>query len=247
MSVNGRFVCYKPNATAKVNLICFPFAGGSASVFYPWAARLPAHIQLLAYQPPGRAQRMAEPACMSIQDYMDDIWQDMKSITDKPFILFGHSMGALLAYEVIKKLDVHKICMPVKAVFSAAKSPWKNNRAKLISHLRDNDFINELKIKGGFPEQILNNKELMELCTPYIKSDYSIVEDYCSEKKYKLSVSSIVLSGMDDEISDNELAEWGDVFSQVPEIHSFPGGHFFINNDNVLDDIISLITKQPCE
>ncbi|KDM90790.1 thioesterase II family protein [Photobacterium galatheae] len=243
MNIRGRFICYQPNPTAEVNLICFPFAGGSAAVFHPWVAKLPSHVQLLAYQPPGRAQRMAEPSCMTMQEYMDDIWVGLEDYLDKPLVIFGHSMGALIAYEVARKLHLENEHVPVNAFFSAAKSPWKKNRAKFISHLNDDAFINELKRKGGFPEEVLNNKELMALCTPFIKSDYQLVEQYSSDETRQLAVHATVLAGVEDEITESELAEWKNGFVQPPEVHQFPGGHFFIQDDSVLNEMIALIIR----
>lgn len=241
--MRGRFICYQPNPTAEVNLVCFPFAGGSAAIFHPWVAQLPRHVQLLAYQPPGRSQRMAEPGCITMQEYIEDIWGGLQGHLEKPLILFGHSMGALIAYEVVRKLHLENPHVPVKAFFSAAKSPWKKNRAKLISHLNDDEFINELKRKGGFPEEILNNQELMALCTPFIKSDYQLVEQYSSEETRQLAVPATVLAGLEDEISEQELAEWENGFTESPDIHHFPGGHFFLHEHAVMNEMIALITR----
>ncbi|QUJ69269.1 thioesterase (plasmid) [Photobacterium sp. GJ3] len=197
MSANRRFICYQPNPAAELNLLCFPFAGGSATVFHPWAARLPAHVQMFAYQPPGRAQRLREPRCINMSAYIEDIWQGLCEIPDKPMILFGHSMGAFVAYELIRKLQQSGRRLPVKAVFSAAKSPWKNHRTRFLSQLADDDFISALKLKGGFPAEILNHHELMAMCTPFVKSDYHIAESYqCPDgQQQPMPVPAIVFGG----------------------------------------------------
>ncbi|HCH00620.1 MAG TPA: thioesterase [Vibrio sp.] len=241
---NKWLTCYKPNPQAKVRLICFPYAGGSASVFHSWLQWLPEWVELHAVQLPGRAERMAEPNIKNMKDYIQGIRSELVALTDKPYALFGHSMGALAAFETSVMLHEAKLPQPEHCLFSAALSPHRQNRMKPISDLPQQAFVEELKKLNGTPEQVFNTPGLLDFCLPYIRADFSVVEQFTTEFSGQLPCKSTVIYGSEDKMNGNDMQEWQSFFTQEVDIKEFTGGHFFIHyKDNVMKVIEELLTR----
>lgn len=234
--------CYKANPNAKVRLFCFPYAGGSASVFHSWLQWLPEWVELHIVQLPGRAERMAEPNIKNMKEYIQGIKSELVALTDKPYVLFGHSMGALAAFEALVMLYEAKLPKPDHCIFSAALSPHRQNRMKPISGLPQQAFVEELKKLNGTPEQVFNTPGLLDFCLPYIRADFSVVEAFRTEFSGLLPSKSTVIYGSEDKMNHNDMQEWQSFFTQEIDIKAFTGDHFFIHNeDNVIKVIEELL------
>ncbi len=221
--------CYKPNSNAKVRLVCFPYAGGSASVFHSWLQWLPDWVELHCVQLPGRAERVAEPNIRNFSDYMQGIKVELFALTDKPYVLFGHSMGALAAFEALVMLHQTNHPLPEHCVFSAAYAPSRKNRMKAISGLPRQAFIEELKQLNGTPEQVFDTPGLLDFCLPYIRADFSVVERFETEFLGRLSGRSTVIYGTNDKMTKSDMQEWQAFFSQGIKLKAYTGDHFFIH------------------
>lgn len=236
--------CYKANPNAKVRLFCFPYAGGSASGFHSWLQWLPEWVELHIVQLPGRAERMAEPNINNMKEYIQGIKTELVALTDKPYVLFGHSMGALAAFETLVMLYEAKLPKPDHCIFSGALSPHRQNRMKPISGLPKQEFVEELKKLNGTPEQVFNTPSLLDLCLPYIRADFSVVEMFRTEFSGLLPSKSTVIYGSEDKMNHNDMQEWQSFFTQEIDIKVFAGDHFFIHNeDNVMKIIEELLTS----
>ena len=241
--------CYRVNPNAKVRLICFPYAGGSASVFHSWLKWLPNWVELHAVQLPGRAERIMEPHIKNMREYTLGIKDELMALTDKPYLFFGHSMGALAAFETLVMMDEMRLPLPRHCMFSAALAPDRSRRMRPISDLPDVAFIDELKKLNGTPEKVFDTPGLMEFCLPYIRADFSVVEQFKTAFLGQLPVSSTVIYGTSDKMSQHDMQEWQSFFTQNIRLVACEGDHFFIHNEKnikiVLKDL--LVAASPAE
>lgn len=236
------FLESKTNPRASIRLFCFHHSGGAASIYYPWIEMLSPNIEMILIQFPGRENRFTEPLINNLQEIVAQLTEGFSFYKDKPFFVFGHSLGALIAFEFIK--SVH-LCYSVNLrymIVSAAKAPHLPFRMKHFSKLDNKTLIEELKIYNGIDERILGNDELLELFLPIIKNDLSVYETYQFIKSKPLPCDILTLSGIHDQaVSKEEILEWSAYTTQKFDHLSFPGKHFFIKENQ--QSILTLINQ----
>lgn len=242
---NTWFVKPKPNASADLRLICFPYAGGSATTFMSWAKLLPANVELVIIQAPGRGVRIAEQAYSNMSALVNDLINVMPALFDKPYVFFGHSLGSRVAFELMSQLyDKHKV-LPLHFIASGSRSPNLKATKKPIHHLPDAQFIDELKVLNGTPQVVLDNQELMEMFLPLLRADFEVADTYYYQKKSNFDCPITVLTGVDDDISPDDLQAWGDLFKTNIDLHYITGDHFFIDShkDIVVEQVNKIISN----
>ena len=146
----------------KLRLFCFAYAGGSAWVFRPWAKQFPESIEVCAVELPGRGKRLTEPALTDLDAVIQAVGPQMLPLLDVPFAFFGHSMGALIAFELSRWLRNSTQLSPLHFWASAASAPHISVTPPLMHTLSKPDFIHRLKQYQGTPISVLNNAELMD-------------------------------------------------------------------------------------
>jgi medium-chain acyl-[acyl-carrier-protein] hydrolase len=228
---NKWFVIPKPNINAELKLICFPYAGGSASTFLPWAKMLPSNVELIIIQAPGRGVRMGERAYSDMEALIKDLIEFTPNILNKPYILFGHSLGSRIAFELVNQLKILNCALPEHFIASGSRGPQDKSKKAPIYNLPRDEFIEELKILNGTPHAILENRELMELFLPLLKADFEVADKYCYTGEVRFDCPVSVLGGEDDvDISLANLNGWGCFFTTKADVHMLPGNHFFIDS-----------------
>jgi medium-chain acyl-[acyl-carrier-protein] hydrolase len=229
------FVIPKPNINADLKLICFPYAGGSASTFLSWTKALPDNVELIIIQAPGRGARIGEPAYSNMQALMSDLIKIIPSVLNKPYIFFGHSLGSRIAFELMNQLKVLNHVLPLHFIASASRGPQHKCSKEPIYNLSRDEFIKALKRLNGTPRMVLENKELMDLFLPLLKADFEIADRYYYQGQARFNCSISVFGGEDDfDISRSMLNSWGDHFSTDADVHLLPGDHFFIDSHSKL-------------
>ncbi len=227
----------KPTPNAALKLICFPYAGGNTSTFSPWLSELPNNIELILIQLPGRGSRLFEDIYYDMGSLIKKLLEFFPTLIDKPYILFGHSLGSRVAFELATKLKEMGKPLPEHFVASGSRAPHFAINEKQIHNLPDKEFISELRQMGGTPDEILDNEELIELLLPALKADFTIAEKYFYLGNEVLDCPISVLGGKNDiEVTVASLNGWSDLFLKPAEVHMIAGGHFFIdtNRDAVL-------------
>lgn len=234
---------YKKNSDAAIRLFCFHHSGGGASSYYPWAEHLSPKIEMIAVQLPGRENRFSEPLTNNLNDIVTKLSEGFAVYKDKPFFVFGHSLGALISFEFVK--SIHKLysLYPRHIIISATKAPHLPFRMKNLSKLDDKTIKEKLRVYNGIDERILNNDELLELFLPIIKSDFSIYENYNFLESKPIPCNILALSGEQDQtVSQEEILAWAKYAERKFEHISFPGKHFFIkDHQNKILEIINQI------
>ena len=214
-----------------MRLFCFPYAGGAAHLFHGWSNMLPQDVEVCAVNLPGRAQRMQERPYRRLARLVDDACEGLRPDLDRPFALFGHSMGALIAFEAARCLRAKYGAQPVHLFVSGRRPPQLSNSTSQIHNLADNEFLDELKRMGGAPTEIFGYSDVMELMAPVIRADFEMVETYLYYEGEKLSCPITALGGMDDpDIPPDCLEQWGIHTTANFSMHWFPGDHFFIHS-----------------
>ena len=232
---NKWFVIPKPNINADLKLICFPYAGGSASTFLPWIKSLPDNVELIIVQAPGRGSRIGELAYSDMQALIGDLIKNIPSILNKPYILFGHSLGSRIAFELMNQLKILNYALPQHFIASGSRGPHHKCTKESIYNLPHDEFIEELKSLNGTPQSVLENKELMELFLPLLKADFEIADRYCYKGEVRLNCPISVFGGeYDVDICLSKLNSWGDFFETDVDVNLFPGNHFFIDSQSKL-------------
>lgn len=214
----------------KYRVFCFPYAGGSAAVYRTWNIDFPQEIEVCAVEIPGRIQLRTPPA-QNLPELIDAILPDMEVFLDKPFVFFGHSFGAIIAYEVAKRFQQENKPLPEHLWLSSRRAPQLPLNQASTYQLDDEAFIEAMQRQyNAIPPQILNEKELLNLLLPILKADIRINEMYVGELNPVLNIPLTIMHGLqDNSISREQLQQWSAVTSASSEILVFAGGHFFID------------------
>lgn len=234
-----------PSHLGQHKLFCFPYAGSGASVYRTWGKLLQKNIQGFAIQPPGRETRFSEDLLASIDDYATQAQQAIEPYcsSNETLILFGHSLGALAAYETAKRLQGAGARVDLLIV-SGRQDPTRASIRPPISHLNNVEFIQQMATYNGTPSAILQNEELLELLLPMIRADFSMSEHYDrSPITTQLACPVIALGSRQDEwLSENAIDDWKNVSSGSFETHWFEGDHFYLNQ--YAKELVEFLSKK---
>ena len=230
-SLQSWLIPITPARRSGVRMICFPYAGAGAIIYRSWAALLDPGIECFAIQPPGRGSRFREDLLSSVSEYARLASLAIRSLpADRPLILFGHSLGALAAYETavqLKRAD----CQLDSLVLSGRQDPDSPCKREPISHLQNDVFIEQMASYNGTPAEVLANPDLLELLLPMIKADFSMSEQYRGRSETKLGCRVFALGSRNDDWLDaDSLDQWAKVTSGEFQTQWFEGDHFYLNH-----------------
>jgi surfactin synthase thioesterase subunit len=226
-----------------MQLYCFSYAGGHAGIFLPWQRALEPHIQVCGIQLPGRASRMREPPMTSMESIVPQVALAIAADQAASFAFFGHSLGALLAFEVARYCARQGWIMPMHLFVSGCGAPKHRTRLEKLHLLPDEDLIREVRRFNGTPPEVLSNQELMQLVLPMLRADFALVDEYRYRPQPLLDVPMTVLAGKRDVlVSGGALARWAEETLAPIRTQWFEGDHFFINTDR--DVVLSCIRDE---
>ncbi|QHA03354.1 alpha/beta fold hydrolase [Streptomyces broussonetiae] len=233
---------YHPRPDAAARLVCLPHAGGSATFYHPVSAGLPESVDVLAVQYPGRQDRRGEPCAASIQELADAVTSVLLPWTDRPLVLFGHSMGATLGFEVARRLEHDHGVVPRALVASARRAPSCPREESV--HLRDDDgLVEEMRQLSGTDSAILDDEELIRMALPAIRADYRVAETYVYEPGPDLRCPIVGLVGDNDpKVTVEEARAWSRHTATSFDFHVFQGGHFYLTSHQ--KEVLDLLARQ---
>ncbi|MEU8378642.1 alpha/beta fold hydrolase [Streptosporangium sp. NPDC048865] len=219
---------YHPVAGAGRRLVCFPHAGGSASFFRPTSARFSPGADVVAVQYPGRQDRMREPCITDIGTLADRIVDELITLSEKPTVFFGHSMGSVIGFEVACRLEQKGVGAPHALIASGRRGP-STFRDESVHRRDDEGIIAELKKLNGTDAGLLGDEEILRMALPALRGDYRAIETYRGDPEQRMRGAITVLTGDADPRTTVEEAEaWNRHTSGRFRMRVFSGGHFFL-------------------
>lgn len=231
-SLKGWALIPHPRPAARLRLFCFPYAGGGASLFSPWARELPAEVELVAVQPPGREGRLMEKPIGDLNEMATAMQRELAPWMDRPFAFFGHSNGGLMAFELTRRLRRAGRPLPRLLITSGRPAPQLPLLDPLIHALPDAEFMDTLRRYNGTPEEILANREIMELLMPMLRADFQLGETYQYTPEAPLALPLVAWGGaLDMEVPAAHIEAWGEQAGGEFRFRMFPGDHFFLHGD----------------
>lgn len=228
------------NTVDSIRLFCLPFAGGSYYSYFPLEKHINSRICLTPIDLPGHGRRMREPLLSDLDDMCEDVYDQISHQLNSPYAILGHSMGALLGYLVTQKIEARGAPRPVHLFVSGRQGPSVPGRHKNVHLLPKEDFIKHLQHYGGIQDEILKEKDLMDLFEPIMRADFKAL-NYAHINKTPLTSPITVFLGTADTITYEEAMTWQAVTHTPITLHQFPGGHFFIFNN--LADIGRIVSE----
>ncbi len=217
-------------AARPLVLYCFSYAGGSAASYLPWQADLHGEIEIVAVELPGRGRRFHEAPLTCIDTAVAGVARAIAERGRAPFAFFGHSLGALLAFESARWLQRQGLAQPCHLIVSGAGAPQLRGAPRELHLLDDAALTAELEQYNGTPPEVLANRELMELVLPVIRADFAMGAAYRYQSGPKLAMPITVLAGRDDIHVDEARAQgWQRESSGACEVALFDGDHFFLH------------------
>ena len=237
---NRWVTCPFPQPEAELRLFCLPFAGGGASIYRGWGKLLGSTVEVCPIQLPGRENRFSEPAFKNVQALAQALANQLQLYSNKPFAIYGHSMGALIAFELTRVLQSNGMEMPEVLMLGAHRAAHLPRTRETLYTMDDTTFIERLQRFGGFPEEVLASEELLQFLLPTLKADFTLCDTYTYTDDLPLNCPIHVFAGdSDPEAPPAVMDSWRKHSSVDTHMHTFQAGHFFIRTD--LDLVIDTL------
>jgi surfactin synthase thioesterase subunit len=215
----------------SVRVFCFPYAGGAAEIYRGWQRWFPEQVDICLVHLPGRGKRISEQALNQLSSLVNEVADRMRLESDTPYALYGHSMGALVSFELSRELRRRHSAGPQHLFVSGHCAPqWPRNEPA-ICNLPDDQFVAELKRFNGTPGEVLDNREFIQLFIGALRADFQIVETYEYRSGEPLSCPITVYGGLQDEhVPKESCLAWQEQTSASCKVRMFKGDHFFIRD-----------------
>jgi len=243
LACNGWVNCYDPKPEASLRLFCFSYAGGSSAAFRDWMGNGLTDIEVCPIVFPGRGKRSQETPFASIRPLVEALVKVLPQ--DKPFAFFGHSVGALVAFELARQLRRLRRELPIHFFASACRGARVPQADSPRHIMPEPQLLNELRRLGGTPDDLLNDPETMRVFLPVIRADCALSETYIYEAEEPLHCSITALGGMKDrEVKEEELLAWRSETSLSFTSHMFQGDHFFLDTNK--SELLGAVSRTLC-
>ncbi len=237
-SVSTWLSCYFPRPKARMRLVCFPHGGGGPQAYQQWSDLIGEEIEIFAVHLPGRGSRLRERPLQDMHSICDAIITSMAKHQDKPYSFFGHSVGALVAYETARKMEELGMMPPLSLFLSAHTAPHLINQGQQMHRFSDEQLLDLVNSFDLVPDGELGNHELAELLLPPMRADFRAAEMYQVPAQPRLSIPLMALGGSNDElISQEDLYAWKEYTSGRFALEMYEGGHFYFLDH--LQDILA--------
>lgn len=220
-------------------LIILSFAGGSSYSFESIKKIMKCPVYIIEY--PGRGKKISGKLLYDSEQLINNIYAEFSAYTTAPYAIYGHSMGTLIGYLLIKKIKEENKSLPLHLFVSGRGGP-SNPIDEIKYNLPKAEFWKTIKELGGSPEAVLNNQELMDFFEPILRADFQVIETYKYQESNPFDVPVTVLLGKEDKVTDEQAMLWQKETTMPIDIKYFDGGHFFII-DNA-KEIVDIITEK---
>jgi len=233
---------------AKLHLFCFPFGGGGASIFSSWQNGMPAGVEVCPIQPPGRETRLSEPPVTRMPQMISLLGDALTPYFDRPFAFYGHSIGALTAFELARLLRRQGLRSPEWLFASGHPSPDLPRRRPRVSHLERPEFIEAMREYFEVASALLDNEGMMNFVFPALRADYELVETYAYQQEPPLDIPFTLFGGSyDPEATEDELLAWKRHTTGPFNVKILKGNHMFINTarETLISELANGLARLP--
>jgi len=228
-------------------LVCFPHAGGGGNAYRPWANTLPEDVELCAIELPGRETRFGEPLVNRMPTLLEALEPIAEALCDRDTVFFGHSMGAVLAYELALRLEARGGRVPRHLVVSARRAPHLAVGDPAIHALSDDAFLDALVTRyEGIPAELLAHRDLIDLLLPIVRADITLLETFTPTRDGRLGCPISAFGGVADRHATREQLEgWAAHTAGGFDCRTFEGGHFYLGQrrDQVMDALSAILRR----
>jgi medium-chain acyl-[acyl-carrier-protein] hydrolase len=230
-----------------IRMFCFPHAGAGGRVFRPWIGTLGPDIAVCPVLLPAREQRWREPAATTMAEVVDPLYRTILAWDERPYALFGHSLGAGIAHALAVRLHQTPGAPQPKHLFvSGRPAPWLRARMPSSTTMSDEEFTVRLKSLDGTPAEILTDPGMLAALLPVLRADFAVSESYRAVDAPRLSIPVTVFGGQADPLAEpDELLAWREATGGPFALKIFPGGHFFLTEspEPILDAVRSALSR----
>ena len=232
----------QPRDAARIRLVCFPHGGGGPQAYRSWADNLPNWIDVVSVNPPGRGARLRDDAVDDMGVAVGAIMDALKPFLDMPMVLFGHSVGALVAFEVARALEAGGLIQPLRVMVSGLPAPQIAAQSATLHDASDDTLLAAIAKLGLLPAESLQNSELRKLLLEPLRADFALCERHQIAPETGISCPLTALGGREDELaSEGDLAAWRGRTSSRFSVRLFDGGHFYTQSSR--DELLAYITE----
>ena len=226
-----------------MRLFCFAHAGGGTALFHPWRAALAPDLDVCPVILPGRESRLREPPARRVGQVVAPIVQALTPLADRPYAFFGHSMGAVLAFEVASRFAATHQRAPSALIVSGRRAPHLPARRAGYAQLPDAAFLQAVAGLNGIPDAVLGQRELLDLLLPVLRADFELVESYRPLGAAALSVPiTALIADRDPEVDRDEAREWARWTRGGFTLREFEGDHFYLADGR--PDVVAAVRDQ---
>lgn len=223
----------------KLRLLCFPYAGASAMVYQRWRRKVPDWLEIRPVELPGRGSRLMESLSTDFYRLVRQLAEELVDDVEQPYALFGHSLGALLAFETAHALNGMGMPPALALLVSGTHAPSRRDNERFAGIEADQQLREELQRLNGTNADVLASDELMALTLPVLRADFKLCGNYRYQVRETLSQPLHVLAGRYDETTHETLLAWREETSAEFSLCYFDGDHFFIQSHE--DELLNTI------
>jgi surfactin synthase thioesterase subunit len=228
-----------------IDLYCLPFAGGNKYSYRGYMTVAPSFLTIVPLEYPGHGSRLNESLLTDLDTMIDDMYQLIKSKVDqRPYALYGHSMGGVAAFLLARKLIVGKHQAPLHLFITGTTGPAAESRQEKKRHLMNKQqFMEEIRALDGMPEEVLADEELFDYFEPILRADFKATETYAYRRSGPpLDLPITVITGTEEQMKDQDIRLWQEETVRTVDFRKLPGKHFFIFK--YTDNIVSAIAEK---
>lgn len=231
---------------AQLTLYCLPCAGASATIYLRWRRLMPAWIEIVPIELPGRGMRLNEAAWNNYPALTHYLSDEIARSASQPYAVFGHSMGALLAFGIAQQLRQMRAAPPVALLIAGCAAPSRQDSERYSKILTEADLIADLNQQGGTPEEVFNSPEFLAMTLDLLRIDYQVCESFQYTRQIPLTAPIHCFGGKSDTtINTASLSAWRQESSQLFTLDWFEGGHFFLRQSEAW--FLQVLTKRLLE
>ena len=218
----------KDRPDARIRLFCFTFAGSSAQIFYNWNEHVPEWLEVSGFEMPGHGARLAETPIDAHAAAAVEIADTLEPFLDRPYALFGHCLGAALAYEATRVLSARGKAQPVRLFSSGARGPHLGIPIADVESMEDDEFIEHMNKAYSAPIEFLRHPEMRPLFLPMVRADARMTQNYKYTPGPQVSYPVTAIAGeTDPDVFPDHLTAWHQHTSAGVTTRIYPGNHFF--------------------